>query len=1189
MAARQSPSAKARQHSSPISAAVAAAALAVTARDLPVPVPMLGRLGGKARASLGLWAASLAAVLACGQAAQAQLAVSEGGNATYGQEITVPPGVAGMAPKLSLLYVGGGVNGPVGHGWSIQGLSVITRCPATLATDGVRAKVSYAAADKICLDGQRLIETTADGVPLPFPQANEALGLGDGAYTEYRTEKDMYARIRAYGYAGGDTSGASGPQYFKVWTKAGQIYEYGASPSADANTKALITAQGKTVAMAWAVARISDTLGNRIDFKYEQRDVGWGSGPTAGSPSPGHEWNILEIQYSGNKVVFSYADRAGSSPEDAAEAYHQGSKNVSVRRLQSITTYVNATNTAALGAGAGVAVKTVKLTYDRGGVSGRSRVTRIQECAGGANSTRCLPGASFEYSNGGSDAYQASAQFNLGTLTMQSTSGSYGVLTGDFNGDSRTDFIRWSNTPSENRLFTSNGDGSFTEVPVGTGPGQFNLTDLNLFQRPAGDTRADRCYMSVVGDFNGDGLPDILRWAAPTTAGMGRQCAAGQQSLLLLSKGDGSFTRMPVTDYASGAAVPLARTVPTIVFGNCWANPNVPCIYGGNDFFIGDFNADGIADIAEVRFDFAILPISGNSFLCGTGDSSTCHLLIRFGRADGRFEAAAYAAPFYSNPERPNTFVMDMDGDGLSDLVVRSEDSTGPGDALISIGNGQFTRTNGALPACTDPNRLSSFNFGDFNGDNRADFICAQPAVASNSVYLSSGSVGFVINAPAAAAGKLSLKGAGQDLVSSTNVPGASYSIADVNGDGRSDVIRVADAPASNVLYVSNGDGTFSQSGSFTFDGTAVQLAKSDGTADFLIGDFTGHGNVEFLRVMNGAAGASTTAAQNRLYVKVDPTSPDQLLSVTAPGGTKTVLHYASLANPVPSNGVSGNYGPRYASDRGTGKAAVLPQTDVSVPMPVVVTTVSDSGVGGASVVTEYGYAGLKADTSGRGMLGFREVRRQSPAPNGESLTVVTQYLQGHPYTGVASRSDTYRGTLAATLGATPLSSSVNVYCDVSASAAEAGAATSAAPCATSAKLQRPYLLRSTESGTDLAGIVLPQVVTENTFNASGDPTRIVVTTIGTAAGISQSFVKTTTNEYKAEDLGCSDVRTCNWVRGRLSRASVTSSVPNSLPAVSTSPGSAPNAAATVGQGPLGSVPIRPEVLAIILQLLLDD
>jgi len=1181
MAARPSPSAKARPHSSPISAAVAAAASALTNRGLPVP----GRLGSKARASLGLWAAGLAAALACGQAAQAQLAVSEGGNATYGHEITVPPGVAGMAPKLSLLYVGGGVNGPVGHGWSIQGLSVITRCPATLATDGVRAKVSYAAADKICLDGQRLIETTADGVPRPFPQTSDALGLADGIYTEYRTEKDMYARIRAYGYAGGDTSGASGPQYFKVWTKAGQVYEYGASPSADANTNALITAQGKTVAMAWAVARISDTLGNRIDFKYEQRDMAWGSGPTAGSPVPGREWNILEIQYSGNKVVFSYTDRAASSPEDAAEAYHQGSKNVSVRRLQSITTYVNATNTATLGAGAGVALKTLKLTYDRGSVSGRSRVARIQECAGDANSTRCLPGASFEYSNGGSDAYQASTKFNLGTLTLQSTSGNYGVLTGDFNGDSKTDFIRWSNTPSENRLFTSNGDGSFTEVPVGTGPGQFNLTDLNLFQRPAGDTRADRCYMSVVGDYNGDGLPDILRWAAPTTAGMGRQCAAGQQSLLLLSKGDGSFTRMPVTDHASGATVPLARTVPTVEFPETW-DMQYPRVYGGNDFFIGDFNADGIADIAQLRFDSAIVP---SIFACPGGVSSTCHLLIRFGRADGRFEAAAYAAPFYSNPERPNAFAMDIDGDGLSDLVVRSADSTGPGDALISIGNGQFTRTNGALPACTDPSRLSSFNFGDFNGDNRADFICAQPAVASNAVYLSSGSVGFVVNAPAAGAGKLSLKGAGQDLVSSTNVPGASYSIADVNGDGRSDVIRVADAPASNVLYVSNGDGTFAQSGSFTFDGTAVQLAKSDGAADFIIGDFTGHGNVEFLRMMNGAAGASTAAAQNRLYVKVDPTPPDQLLSVTAPSGTKTVLHYASLGNPVPSNGMSGNYGPRYASDRGTVKAAVLPQTDVNVPMPMVVTTVSDSGVGGAPLVTEYSYAGLKADTSGRGMLGFREVRRQSSAANGESLTVVTQYLQGHPYTGVASRSDTYRGTLAATLGATPLSSSVNVYCDVSASAAEAGAATAAAPCVTAAKLLRPYLLRSTESGTDLTGIVLPQVVTENTFNASGDPTRIVVTTSGTAAGISQSFVKTTTNEYMAEDLGCSDVRTCNWVRGRLSRASVTSSVPNSLPAVSTSPGSAPNAAATVGQGPLGSVPIRPEVLAIILQLLLDD
>ena len=83
--------------------------------------------------------------------------------------------------------------------------------------------------------------------------------------------------------------------------------------------------------MVWQVARISDTLGNFMDFKYEQRDVAWGSGSVTANPILGHEWNIVEIQYSGNKINFFYADRASTTPQDSAEAFHMGSKNVSRR------------------------------------------------------------------------------------------------------------------------------------------------------------------------------------------------------------------------------------------------------------------------------------------------------------------------------------------------------------------------------------------------------------------------------------------------------------------------------------------------------------------------------------------------------------------------------------------------------------------------------------------------------------------------------------------------------------------------------------------------------------------------------------------------------------------------------------------------------------------------------------------
>ena len=64
------------------------------------------------------------------QMAQAQGVSVSGGTPSYSQAIAVPPGVAGMSPNIGLYYAGGGVNGPVGHGWGVQGLSTITRCPA---------------------------------------------------------------------------------------------------------------------------------------------------------------------------------------------------------------------------------------------------------------------------------------------------------------------------------------------------------------------------------------------------------------------------------------------------------------------------------------------------------------------------------------------------------------------------------------------------------------------------------------------------------------------------------------------------------------------------------------------------------------------------------------------------------------------------------------------------------------------------------------------------------------------------------------------------------------------------------------------------------------------------------------------------------------------------------------------------
>jgi hypothetical protein len=441
--------------------------------------------------------------------AVAQLEVGANGSAAYRQPIAVPPGVAGLAPQLALQYSESTGNGILGMGWRLDGVSTIGRCPQTVATDGTPASVQYAADDKLCLDGRRLIQINpSNWTPLTGGGTNDAAGIAGSGYREYRTEIDTYVRVRAYGQAFGDTTGASGPAYFRVWTKSGLVMDYGASPSGG-SSNALISVEGRNVAMVWAVAQISDVVGNHVDFKYEQRDVPWGSALTTAGPTLGRDWNLLEIQYSGNKVVLNYG--GVDSRTDKAEAYHQGAKAVSARLLQSITTYVNSPNTGTLGPANPGAVPVATYRFDYGtGKSGRYRLSTLHVCAGDASSTRCQSPTSFEYTPGAGDVYTVAGGFNLQGTQMSSTTGTMGVLLGDFDGDGKTDILRWSDTPSQNQLFRSNGDGSFKPVPAGTGAGQFNITDQNLF-------RSDGCYQSMVADFDGDGRADILRYATSTS------------------------------------------------------------------------------------------------------------------------------------------------------------------------------------------------------------------------------------------------------------------------------------------------------------------------------------------------------------------------------------------------------------------------------------------------------------------------------------------------------------------------------------------------------------------------------------------------------------------------------------------------------------------------------------------------
>jgi hypothetical protein len=655
----------------------------------------------------------------------------------------------------------------------------------------------------------------------------------------------------------------------------------------------------------------------------------------------------------------------------------------------------------------------------------------------------------------------------------------------------------------------------------------------------------------------------------PTTPSNG-SCGT-VKNILFKSNGDGSFTAIDLTstgiDFTQVKSVSSSIMCPESKY--CGGGDGIETKHTtGKNYHVLDVNGDGVLDIITT-----LIPAEGYTDT-PMSDADLCSGMVcthvYLGRSSGGFDEVPTNLThrsMYSDPPGKSVFknylltrpyVGDINGDGFSDLLVDSGN-------WVSRGDGNFdpSPNSGSAASCAYPL--------DYNGDGRSDCVGPYNTAAYQTLWVADGTSSSKV------ASTTNLTSTGYELVDTTaNKMG--IVIADFDGDGRSDILRWKDDPTQNTIFLSNGDSTF-RTGSFNLTTTNDQLQKSDNSAAVVLGDFSGRGTTEILRLV---ANPSTTsdATRNALYVKNDPFPADQLLSVTSPTKLTTTLTWVPL-----TNANVGSFGSRYTSDRGTSNAASYPVTDLTIPMYVVATSTSDTGTG-SRISTEYSYAGLKAAYDGRGWLGFRESRQQHVAPSGDYLTVITRNLQTDPFIGVAATTETRLGALDS-VNASLISQTTNIYCDTTAAAGAETSATAANPCSSTSKLRRPYLYQSQENGWDLNGVALPVVTTTNTFNSDGDPLKIVVQTVGTAVGgLSQTVTKTTTNQYQP-DATAGD----SWILGRLTQSTVQSSVPNDLSRIATSAGSAPNATSvgTIVTPPPQTPPVNTSMLMTIIMQLLDD
>ena len=296
--------------------------------------------------------------------------VDERGAATYNIPVSLPAGTAGVAPGFSLQYSSQNGSGLLGHGWSLSGLSAISRCQQTLSQDGVAKPITWSSEDRFCLNGQRLKEVSRSST-----------------YREYLTEVDSYMRVRAYGIDEGN------PTYFTVDAKDGSRSYYGQTSGARHtlietgfnpwvnNWTVIKPAKVKS----WAIERFEDNLGNAIWYEYDQEE--------------GNDFRVSSVYYAlGNgaeksdaraRVNFEYQARP-----DVSHGFLAGYGVAQSKRLAKITVQ-NAED--AVNNGQLTQIREYNLVYKKSSLSNTfvgSYLEAVQECV---VSSECLPATYFNW------------------------------------------------------------------------------------------------------------------------------------------------------------------------------------------------------------------------------------------------------------------------------------------------------------------------------------------------------------------------------------------------------------------------------------------------------------------------------------------------------------------------------------------------------------------------------------------------------------------------------------------------------------------------------------------------------------------------------------------------------------------------------------------------------------------------
>ncbi len=963
-------------------------------------------------------------------ATPAQFRVDESGSASYSIPIAVPPGTAGLSPKLSLDYASKGAYGPLGQGWMIGGQSTITRCRKTIEDgDGAAAlgnTINFDGNpnnDAYCLDGQRLIPR---GTGL-----GECPSGGVGGQ-QFALMLDTATRICAYASTAEDVGYTS----WLVFPKDGTIRRYGREGN---STLALAIANVPNAAqrtLTWALDRIADSTGNTIDFEYlrneAQGELYLSSVRYTGKANIANPYAQTTITSPYNHIDFIYQD--WPQAEQGREDYLAGAKIALTKRLQQVEVHATRNNGATPDAVS--EVRRYVLGYGAATTgSALSRLVAVQECApNGAGGLVCYPPTRMDW-NYGQDA-RGYAHVNPDTYQNYAKSLTFAVdyKIGDINGDGLQDvvFIKDRSCAADDNV----GSGSSTRFPFLIAQGKFSGI--------AAPTLTTTYAMRQLP--NGVGIPDCDS-AGPATAFDNFESLNWPTLWHLFDfTGDGREDLLLAT--AAGW-----RVFPAINSGGAWTFSTIGIDPGigaqlTDDSRFADYDGDGLPDLWHATpgnsLEFSIRFLrrtTGNAALAYQFEASDVGVQIQVPEA-----VTEITLPSIDRDSLQN---VDIDGDGRADLVVKVVEETFPqrsaGNktyrARPAVADSPFVAAQGSSGVCQEPpcpvyrtywhallnrgvqnggsylfqadtafgeagltvGQLSTHGAAvqlvDLNGDSLADALIQRVSSVNGSTTRQ---FEYRLNTGIDVAGQRFAAAQSTGL----NLPtpmAARLVTADINGDRRTDLVYPVDNgsgsstryPLMAKLWRAN---DFGPEIVATGGGNDLTTIAQQNPAEFLtlFLDYDGTGTPDLVRYRaNG-----TTS--NNLYVDIGA-SPfggnDFITKITNGLGAQTQVQYWPM---VYSSVYTRDFdGPSRVWGRGS------PVMDVYAPLWVVrqvdtsAPTFGDAGntTAGPDALTtvRYSYQGARLQGGGRGFLGFRKIITQDLQ---NFLLTTTEYRQDYPFIG---------------------------------------------------------------------------------------------------------------------------------------------------------------------------------------------